>query len=63
MSYFLSWLPSTISQWWQFMSQTMVPGCSFSFATLTLFIVAFDLMTMFIGLALHYRTHKEGDKK
>lgn len=63
MTTFLSWLPNTIAQWWQFMYQTNVPGCNFTFATLTLFVVAFNLMLMFIGLAMHYRTHKEGGNK
>ena len=42
MSIFIQWLGQTIAQYWQFMSDTTVPGCNFSFAALFLFILVFN---------------------
>ena len=52
MSDFISWLGSTITAWWTFLCNTDVPGTNFKFATLTLFILVFDLGIMIVKLSL-----------
>lgn len=39
---FLTWLGSTIAEFWQFLCDTDVPGCNFTFAALFISLLVID---------------------
>lgn len=66
MTDFLQWLGTTVLQCWQFLSDTTVPGCSFSFAALLLFVLVFNFGIFILKIVFSGDTHggtKDVNKK
>ena len=61
MTVFLSWLASSIGEWWEFLGEHDVPGFSFSFAALFAFLLLLNLGIFIVRLVLHGDASGERD--